>query len=112
MKFQHVLTMIFSIALVSPSIVANDTATKDGKTVFAEQKCNMCHSVTSADVASKKKSGAVDLSNTGAHGNADFFAKFLKKDEAIKGKKHSSNWRGNEGDLEILAAWLATLKSE
>ncbi len=72
----------------------------------------MCHSVTSADVASKKKSGAVDLSETGANGDAEFIAKFLKKEESIKGKKHPSNWRGSDGDLEILAAWLASLKSE
>lgn len=114
MKIKHLLTGMFAVALIGSASVsiANSAAAKDGKTVYTEQKCDMCHSVTSESMASKKKSGAVDLSNAGAEGDAEFMKKYLKKEESINGKKHPANFRGNDDDLDIIATWLASLKAE
>jgi len=114
MKIKNLLTGMFAVALIAATSlsIAHGGAAKDGKAIFADKKCDMCHSVNSLDIASKKKSGAVDLSNTGAAGDAEFMVKYLKKEEAIKGKKHPSNWRGTDEELEVLAAWLADLKEE
>lgn len=114
MKIKHLLTGMFAVALIGSAsmTIAENTATKTGKEVFTEQKCDMCHSVTSADMASKKKSGAIDLSTAGEELDAAFFKKYLKKDADIKGKKHPMAFKGDDGDLDIIATWLGTLKEE
>ena len=115
MKIKHLLLTLTAIIFVASAVfsTAQDAAqSKDGKTVFAEQKCDMCHSVNSLGLASKKKSGAVDLSNVGADGDAQFFAKYLKKETDLNGKKHPAQFKGSDEDLTILAEWLATLKND
>lgn len=112
MKIKHILTGMFAIALIGSASVsiAEDTATKTGKTIFSEQKCDMCHSVTSAELVSKKKSGAVDLSDVGTKGDAAFFKLYLKKEAAVNDKKHPIAFKGTDGDFDIIALWLSELK--
>ncbi|HOK14308.1 MAG TPA: c-type cytochrome [Candidatus Kapabacteria bacterium] len=115
MKIKHLiltLAAIAFIALASINVSVNAQEAKDGKTVFTEQKCDMCHSINSLGIASKKKSGAIDLSNAAVEGDAEFFAKYLKKETDLKGKKHPAQFKGSDEDLTILTEWLTTLKSE
>lgn len=112
MKLKALFLGLFSVVLIGSVSVSIAENTKDGKAVFTEQKCDMCHSVTSKEVPSKKKSGAIDLSNSGADGNEEFWGKYLKKENDIKGKKHPAAFKGNDADLLILSQWLASLKSE
>ncbi len=110
MKFKALFLSLFAIALISSVSVSIAEKTKDGKAILLEQKCDMCHSVTSKDIPSKKKSGAVDLSKTGAECDANFLGKYLKKESELHGKKHPANFKGSDEDLKILAEWLAELK--
>lgn len=114
MKIKRLLLTAFAFALVGSSAmtIAEDTAAKDGKTVFEEQKCAMCHSVTSASIESKKKSGAIDLSLTGDKADAALLKKYLKKEEAIGGKKHPASFKGTDAELEIIATWLGEMKTK
>lgn len=115
MKIKHLILALAAIILIagaSFSIAQDAPQGKDGKAVFTEQKCDMCHSVNSLGLASKKKTGAYDLSNVAADGNAELFAKYLKKDAEIKGKKHPAQFKGSDEDLKIISEWLATLKTE
>jgi len=84
----------------------------DGKQVFIDKKCAMCHSVESVGIEATKKSGAVDLSNTGADVEADFMTKYLLKEEKIDDKAHKTKFNGTDEELKALVDWLLTLKAE
>jgi len=85
----------------------------DAKELFVASKCVKCHSIESQGVAAKPKAGdedeVHDLSKVGAERTAEWIQKFLRKQEAIEGKKHKLKFRGSDADLELLATWLASL---
>lgn len=81
----------------------------DGKTIFVNNKCNMCHTVTSAGIESKK-SDAVDLSTVGKDKTVEFLTKYLKKEAKLNDKDHKSSFKGTDEDLTKLVEWLSTLK--
>ena len=85
----------------------------DAKELFVSSKCVKCHSIDSQGIAAKPKAGEEkdvhDLSKVGSERTADWIQKFLRKQEAIKGKKHKLKFRGSDADLETLATWLASL---
>lgn len=91
------------------TIASNDDG--DGKKVFVDSKCNMCHTVTSAGIESKK-SDAIDLSNVGNEQTIEFFTKYLKKEVKLNDKDHKSAFKGNDEDFKKLVEWLASLKVE
>lgn len=86
----------------------------DAKELFVSGKCQKCHSIESQGIAAKPKEGeeedVKDLSKVGAERTAEWIAKFMRKEEAIKGKKHKQKYRGSDADLQTLATWLASLK--
>jgi mono/diheme cytochrome c family protein len=85
----------------------------DAKELFVASKCVKCHSIDSQGVASQPKEGEEDevhdLSKVGTERTAEWIQKFLRKQEAIEGKKHKQKFRGSDADLETLATWLASL---
>jgi hypothetical protein len=85
----------------------------DAKELFVASKCVRCHSIESQAVVATPKAGEEDevhdLSTVGAERTAEWIQKFLRKQEAIEGKKHKLKFRGSDADLETLATWLATL---
>jgi uncharacterized protein YxeA len=81
----------------------------DGKKVFVDNKCNMCHTVTVAGIESKK-SDATDLSVVGKDRTVEFLTKYLKKEAKLNDKDHKSSFKGTDEDLTILVEWLSTLK--
>lgn len=83
----------------------------DGKQIFVDKKCSTCHSVTSQGLTSNNKK-AVDLSNAGKSGNAEFIAKYLNKTEKINGKEHKAAFKGTEKEAQTLTQWLASLKDK
>lgn len=83
----------------------------DGKKIFIDNKCNMCHTVTSQGIESKK-SDAVDLSEVGKDKTTEFLNKYLKKETKLNDKDHKASFKGNDQDLKILVDWLLTLKTE
>lgn len=83
----------------------------DGKKIFTDSKCNMCHTITTQGIESKK-SDAVDLSNVGSNKTAEFLNKYLKKEAKMNEKDHKSSFKGSDEDLKVLVDWLLTLKTE
>jgi hypothetical protein len=81
----------------------------DGNKIFVDNKCNMCHTVKSATIESKK-SDAVDLSTVGKDKTIEFLTKYLKKETKLNDKDHKSSFKGSEAELKILVDWLLTLK--
>jgi hypothetical protein len=112
-----VLTVAAVLLVVGPVSVAaqpegsGHAAGADGKAIFLAQKCNMCHDVSTAEIAATAKSEKVkgpDLVNLKP--DADFWMKYLKKQADLEGKKHSKNFTGNDADLNVLVDWMMAQK--
>jgi mono/diheme cytochrome c family protein len=81
-------------------------ATSDGKQVFLDQKCNLCHAVSSAGIAPTGKIKAPDLAGLASKEDPAWITKFLKKEVDKKGKKHIKPFTGSAEDLAAVVAWL------
>jgi hypothetical protein len=101
--------VITIVALYGFAFTIADQPGDDGKTIFVNNKCNMCHTVTSAGIESKK-SDAVDLSTVGKDKTVEFLTKYLKKETKLNDKDHKSSYKGTDEDLTKLVEWLSTLK--
>lgn len=99
------------VALYGFAFTIADQPADDGKQVFIDSKCSMCHTVTSAGITSKK-SDATDLSAVGKDKTAEFLLKYLKKEAKLNDKDHKSTFKGSDEDLKKLVDWLLTLKGE
>jgi cytochrome c5 len=86
---------------------------KTGKTIFEESKCTACHSITSQGIEAKKKSDKTpDLSKLTEGHDADFFMKFLKKEETMNNKKHAIAFKGSDEDLKMMIDWLVSINGK
>lgn len=103
--------VITIVALYGFAFTIADQPGDDGKKIFVDNKCNMCHTVTSAGIESKK-SDASDLSTVGKDKTVEFLTKYLKKEAKINDKDHKSAFKGSDEDLKVLVDWLLTLKGE
>lgn len=86
-------------------------ADEPGKKIFIDSKCTMCHSVEAAEITSKKKD-ASDLSKLSPDLTSEFLTKYIKKEEAIDGKKHKAAFKGTDEELKQLVDWLMTFKEK
>jgi mono/diheme cytochrome c family protein len=96
-----------------PARGAAEPAKLDGKQIFLAQKCNLCHSVSSAGIERTVKSEKVagpDLTNLAAKQDAATLTKFLKKTAEIDGKKHGKTFTGSEDELAAVISWLQQQK--
>ena len=96
---------------------ASPASAADGKELFTQHKCNMCHTVDSQGIAQSKEEGEdadeskpVDLSNVGSERDVKWLKDWLNKKAQIDGKTHRKTFKGAPADLDTLATWLATLK--
>lgn len=92
---------------------AAEPAKLDGKQIFLAQKCNLCHSVSSAGIERTVKSEKVagpDLTNLAAKEDAGKLVKFLRKEGELNGKKHGKGFTGTDEELGAMIAWLQAQK--
>ncbi len=75
------------VALYGFAFTIADQSSDDGKKVFVDSKCSMCHTVKSAGIESKK-SDATDLSTVGKDRTVEFLTKYLKKELNLNDKYH------------------------
>jgi hypothetical protein len=109
--FTYILFVFLIVALYGFAFSFAQEKGSDGKKVFETQKCNSCHTVTSAGITSKKKD-ALDLSIVGSTYKADFLTKYLKKEVKIKEVAHKVGLKGTEEEQASLVKWLASLKKK
>jgi cytochrome c553 len=107
----YVLFISAIVALFGFAFSFSQEQTPDGEQIFLDNKCNKCHSVTSMDITSKKND-AVDLSDAGSAGDVEFLKSFLLKEADIDDTSHKIKFKGSEEELNTLAEWLASLKTE
>ncbi|HYH47425.1 MAG TPA: cytochrome c [Thermoanaerobaculia bacterium] len=106
-----VLIASFYAGAAAAPAPAAPAAGLDGKALFLAQKCNLCHAIPAAAIVRTTKSEKVagpDL--PGKHTDAAFLKKYLAKQEAIEGKKHSKEVKASAAELDALVTWL--LKQE
>jgi cbb3-type cytochrome oxidase cytochrome c subunit len=112
-SFTALLGATFLVAAIVPMLAAHPAGAADdpGKAVFVAQKCNMCHSVDSQQIAQTSKMAGGDLSNVGATRDQAWITEYLKKaTNGNNGKPHGKEWKGTDAELGQVAAWLAGLK--
>jgi cytochrome c2 len=78
----------------------------DGKKIFLDQKCNMCHAVSSASIEPTGKIKAPDLTGLASKEDPKLLTSFLKKEADIHGKKHIKPFTGTDEELAAVIAWL------
>ncbi len=100
-------------AVAAPAPPAAGGGQLDGKQIFLDSKCNLCHTVSTADIEAKMKSGKMagpDLANVGDRHEADWIAKWLRKEAEMDGQKHPKAFTGSDEELGALISWLMEQK--
>jgi cytochrome c551/c552 len=96
-------------------VLAAPAFAADGKALFLAQKCNLCHSVQSAAIERTTKSEKMagpEITDLAAKLDPAWLAKYLKKEEALNGKKHPKQVTLAEADLKALIAWVQQQKKK
>ena len=94
-----------TFALASPAAAA------DGKEVFLAQKCDMCHSVSTAGITATTKSEKMkgpDLVGVVQAHDPAWVADVVRKKIEVNGKKHTKEFKGTDEELTALIDWLKT----
>jgi hypothetical protein len=114
--------LLAAALLTSVAPAAAGDAKADPKTLFTQLKCNTCHAIASQAVAvveeeeeaveeDEEEAEPPDLSGVGLEHQQSWLKDWLlKKVEKDDGKKHRKKFEGKPGELDVLTAWLATLK--
>jgi mono/diheme cytochrome c family protein len=105
-KGQALTVAILLFGCAVSSTAAPAASTLDGKKIFLDQKCNLCHAVSSAGIEPTGKIKAPDLAGLAAKEDAAWLGKFLRKEADHKGKKHLKPFTGSDEELGALIAWL------
>ncbi|HSR53180.1 MAG TPA: c-type cytochrome [Acidobacteriota bacterium] len=106
-----VVFMVFTCSLLLLAAVSEI----DGQKVFDGAKCGTCHSVTSAGIEAKMKSGPMagsDLTGIGEKHEAKWIASYLRQEVKMDGKAHAKAFKGSDEELQALVDWLLEQKSE
>lgn len=115
MVFRVPPALVFASSLLAVATQARaQTAGKvlDGKQIFMAQKCDACHTVSSADIKPTGKIKAPDLTGLATQREANWLVKFLRKEVDNKGKKHLKPFTGSDEELGALVAWLQDQKKK
>ena len=109
------LTAIAVLGFTLTGATWRPAAEKDGKSIFLDNKCSNCHSISTQGIKGLRPEGGAkpnDLSNTGGKFKAPWIEKWLMKEETLNNKKHMRKFKGSPEELHMLAEWLETLKEK
>jgi mono/diheme cytochrome c family protein len=91
-------------AQIDPVLIAQ------GEKVYMEKKCASCHMINGKGGTVGPLARGPDLSTVGAKRDAQWLKTFLKDPKAVNSKAKMMPFRGSEEELELLAAYLGSLK--
>ncbi len=106
-----VLATVFLLAAFYAGPVAQAEGMKDGKAIFLAQKCNMCHSVSTAGITATTTSAKMkgpDLVNL--HEDAATLTAYLKKTGKIHDKLHVKELKGTDEEIKAVVTWILAQK--
>jgi mono/diheme cytochrome c family protein len=118
-NLMEVLRMRKAIAILSLAVfalavgLASVAQAADGKALFVEKKCNLCHAVDSQGIEKKSaKMKGAELSDAGSRvESADALKKFLTQETMKDGEKHKKKWKGTDEELDTIVEWVMSLKT-
>jgi mono/diheme cytochrome c family protein len=107
---------IVGLALMAGSATAEEEAAPSaGQQEYIDQKCNMCHAVSTVGIEAKTKSEKMlgpDLVNLADSYEAEWMVKYVKKEVGKEGESHSKPFKGSDEELQALVDWLLEQKAE
>jgi hypothetical protein len=92
----------------APTPNTADQVTFDGKEIFLAQKCDLCHTVSSAGIEAKTKSDKMkgpDLT-TAEKRDPKLLADFMRKSAQIDDQDHKKEFKGSDEELGALLSWI------
>lgn len=101
-----VLLLLFTAPVFTVAAAQSDGAA-EGQQIFLAQKCNLCHSVSTAGIEATTKSDAmkgpdlVDLER-----DAATLESYLTQKSDLDGKKHKKAVKASDPELDALVSWL------
>lgn len=103
---------LFLLALTYPAGTAYGQV--DGQEVFMAQKCNLCHTVSSADIQAKMsgKMAGPDLTGVTDRHEPELIMDYVRGDAELNGAKHKKKFTGSDEELGALIEWLSSQKAE
>jgi nitrate/TMAO reductase-like tetraheme cytochrome c subunit len=84
-----------------------------GRAAFLANKCNLCHSVSSAEIVATSKSEKMkgpDLKGVVEKIGMEHAKLWVTKQVEKDKKRHSKEYKGTPEDLDLILAWLKTQK--
>ncbi|UCF36544.1 MAG: cytochrome c [Acidobacteriota bacterium] len=103
-----VLSLVWSFPTANPVAAREGSGSADaGKQVFLDQKCDLCHDVSTAGITAKTKSAAMkgpDLVNIATDEAA--IAAYLKQESEMNGKKHKKAIKGSDDEIASVVAFI------
>jgi mono/diheme cytochrome c family protein len=86
---------------------------EEGKQIFLDQKCNLCHSIESQGIEKRmEKMKGAELSNIGSEiESAEWLKGFLLQEKMKDGDKHQRKFSGSDEEFDTLVSWIMSLKS-
>ena len=102
---------LFLLALTFPGSAYGQV---NGQEVFMAQKCNLCHTVSSADIEAKMsgKMAGPDLTGVTDRHEAEVIVDYLRGDAELNGAEHKKKFTGSDEELGALIEWLRSQKAD
>jgi mono/diheme cytochrome c family protein len=103
---------VLTLAAV-PAGPAAAATTLDGKQLFQQSRCDLCHGVSTAGIqprASSEKMRGPDLVNLSDRRSTDWLIAYMRGNERIGGEKHEPGFTGSDEELGALLSWLLDQK--
>lgn len=110
--------VIAALATVAVTASAVEGAEPAGHQAFLDQRCNMCHAVSTAGIEAKTSSekmkgpDLVDLAKHETLGDKATLAKYIKQEAKVDGEEHKKGFKGTDEELQALVDWLLEQKAE
>jgi hypothetical protein len=85
----------------------------DGRQIFLDKKCDLCHAVTSSQIEAKTKLESMlgpDLAGVGSRREAGWLADYLNQDVLLNDAQHITDFKGSAEELAALVEWLLEQK--
>ncbi len=87
----------------------------DGRQVFLDAKCNLCHAVPAVDIPAKTKSEKLKGPDLGGPLPDGFtfadLAAYLRKETDRDGVEHKKEFKGTDEELQTIVDWLGSLEA-
>lgn len=100
------------LGLMTVSATAEEEAAETQ--MFTDQKCNMCHGVSTVGIEAKTKSEKMkgpDLVNLAGEWDGEKMIAYMTEEVEKDGKKHKQ-FKGTDEELQALVDWLLEQKAE